>query len=143
MVTISIGSDVPRSVTARGSDAGNRLPDAVWRLERIWSPSASAAMRAASCTPLPEKFRPTCVAPEAWTPMRTFGAKPFVPAMVGELALDRDRARERVVGRVEPHEEPVAGRHDLLAAVIREQRPEGLVVPAQDALPRLVAEHLD
>ena len=33
-------------------------------------------MRAASCTPLPEKFLPTCVAPDAWTPMRTFGANP-------------------------------------------------------------------
>src|SRR5207247_4636313 len=43
----------------------------------------------------------------------------------------------------EADEEPVAGRGDLLTLVLGEQRPKRLVVPAQDALPRLVAERLD
>ena len=55
---------------------GNREPAAVFLLEMISLPSASPAMRLASCTPLPEKFRPNWVAPVACTPIRIFGANP-------------------------------------------------------------------
>ncbi len=47
MVRISTGSDVPRSITVRASDVGNRDPAAVVRLETISAPSASAAILAA------------------------------------------------------------------------------------------------
>src|SRR3990170_2658274 len=58
-VTISTGSVVPRSVTVRGSESGNRPSAAGVLLAMISSPSARAAIRAASCTPLPAKLRPT------------------------------------------------------------------------------------
>jgi len=50
--------------------------------------------------------------------------------------MDGDRAREGVDGRVEPHEEAVAGRHDLLSLVGGEQRPKRLIVPAEQGLGR-------
>ena len=53
------------------SDPGTILVRAV-----LLVPVASAAMRAASCTPLPRKFAPTWRASEACRPMRTCGANP-------------------------------------------------------------------
>ena len=47
-VTISTGSDVPLSVTVRGSEIGNLPSVAVALLAKISSPLASAAIRAAS-----------------------------------------------------------------------------------------------
>ena len=46
----------------------------------------------------------------------------------------------RVVGRLEADEEAVTGGHHLFAVVRSEQAAQGLVVPAEQALPRLVAE---
>src|SRR6476660_525093 len=71
------------------------------------------------------------------------GCEPVRPAVLGQTPLDRDRAREGLVGRIEPDEEPVARADDLLALVLGEQRPERLVVPSQHALPRLVPQRLD
>ena len=51
--------------------------------------------------------------------------------------------RERVVGRLESHEEPVARGHHLLASVRGEERPQRLVVPGQQRLPRIVAHRFE
>src|SRR6188508_2292768 len=64
-------------------------------------------------------------------------------AVLGQAPLDRDRRRDGKVRRVEADEESVAGRGDLFAVVGGEHFTEGGVVPAQDRLPRLVAERLD
>src|SRR5205085_9690696 len=61
-------------------------------------------------------------------------------AMLGQAALDRDGTPERLVRRVEPDEEAVAGRDDLFSLELGEQTAQRLVVPAQDALPRIVAQ---
>ena len=134
--------DRPLSVALRRSDVRCDSPT-VATLATMSPAPPSAAIRAASWTPLPWKSPPTCVASEAWRPIRTCGREALRRAVLGESPLDRDRRRHREVRRVEADEEPVAGRRDLLAVVGREHLAEGRVVPAQHRLPRLVAERLD
>ena len=140
--TTSIGSERPLSVALRRPDVRCDSPT-VATLATISPAPPRAAMRAASWTPLPWKSPPTCVASEAWRPIRTCGREALRRAVLGESPLDRDRRRHREVRRVEADEEPVAGRRDLLAAVGREHLAQGGVVPAEHRLPGLVAERLD
>ena len=65
-----------------------------------------------------------------------------VVAVVPQRALDRDRAVDRRAGGVEGGEEAVAGRVDDLPSPGRDDAPERVVVPAQEPLPRGVAERL-
>ena len=60
----------------------------------------------------------------------------------GEAALDRDRSFDGTVDVVECEEEPVTGALDQLAAVLGDDRPHRLVVPAHHPAPRVVAERL-
>ena len=61
------------------------------------------------------------------------GRESLPPAVIGEPALDGNRALDRHVHVIERQEESVACRLDLLAAVLGDERSEGLVVPSQDA----------
>ena len=66
------------------------------------------------------------------------GRKAVVAPMCREGALDGDRARQRVVGRVEADEEAIAGGNDLVSAMRCEQAAQRLVVPraAASTMPR-------
>ncbi len=64
-------------------------------------------------------------------------------AMVRELALDRDRALDRGIGRCERHNEAVTLMADLLSAVLGDARAERVVVPADQVAPRVIADDPD
>ncbi len=65
-----------------------------------------------------------------------------VVAVVPQRALDRDRTVDRRARGVEGGEEAVAGRVHDLPSPGRDHPTEGVVVPAQEPLPRGVAERL-
>jgi hypothetical protein len=63
--------------------------------------------------------------------------------MLGERALDRDRAAERCIGCVEADEEAIACGDHFLATMCHEEPSQGLVVPVEQRLPRLITDGLD
>src|SRR5439155_6080884 len=71
------------------------------------------------------------------------GREAVRPSVLGEPALDRDRAGHAVIWTVERHEEPVARVLDLLAPVLVEERTERLVVPPEDVLPAVFPDRLE
>src|SRR6266540_3757657 len=68
--------------------------------------------------------------------------EPLGLPMLREAALDRHRARDGLLRRIEPDEEPISRRRDLLSLVCAEQRAKRLVVPPEDGLPGFVAQGL-
>jgi len=76
IATTSTGAEIPLRRTSRAPKTGNDRAELVTvsRLARISPPSASDAIRAASCTPLPRNAFPNLDAAVAWTPILTLGA---------------------------------------------------------------------
>jgi hypothetical protein len=125
----------------RGADCGMPAAAAVCALARISSPPARAAIRAAPCTPRPRKLLSTRCASAAWTDAYADRRREaVVGSVLGETALNGDRARERCFRISERDEEAIAGAVDLLAAVFDEHLAERAVVPGDEGAPRFIAE---
>jgi len=67
----------------------------------------------------------------------------LLPPLLGQATLDRDGTPDRVGGARERNEEPITLVTDLLAAMLGDQCPKRLIVPADQSLPGLVNDRSD